>query len=407
MTHLTKLDLEWERIIRSLTAWEAVRSSPEYRKNWEENKKYVTWWNNLPEEKKGYANLFSDPDSKAPEVEIWRWLVGLGKKWNFKTQWFLTDPNYSVPFKERRDYNREKSPHDQAQKNFSKEVAAWTKKQREWQQEVPGVPFSKPFPRLELSEDGQRAERWLQLVSSCPYGWAESLGVFLQWPYRAWVESQPSVWAEQRRAPELRFDERERGAGRIVLWVSLELTPSAALEEIKRALKLQWEKAERDQKRDPREIRSRDILHHRLSTEFLILGADVRAGERAVMKKLKPLMKKFSCLSDFESRIGNLWEGLDIYRHQFVNGLSKREAIKSWLVAQLGENDAAEELKRHQTQRRIPNAQRSAMVQRAERRLEAAKQFVEQKKYTFYLMERGDIIPPSDSPTPTPPVLPV
>jgi len=351
MARKTALDVEWERIIRALTAWEAVRSSPEYRRDWEANKKFVEWWEKLPSKKKTLPALFGDSDSRTPEVQIWRWLVKLGRKWNFKTQLFLTDPAFSIPFKERKDYAQEKAALDRE----------WPEAQRRiW-----------PYPRFpKLSREAKRAAQWLCQVNKCPYDYVDALGVFLQWPLRAWAESQPELWKKQKRTGEMRFDEKERGRGRIVLWISRNISRKVAEEDIKRQLNCQWEKAEKSGLRDPRQVKTKNALKHLRSEEFLILSVDLRASKRQVKDQLQPLLERFPNLPDFEAHVSRLWQGLEIYRYGDVAPYAKKY---------LSRRTAEQELEKHRQKRE--EGGRSSLIKQYQRSMESAKIFIEKKSY--------------------------
>ena len=371
MARKNQAELEWERVIRAATAWETVRSSPAYRQDWAANEKHAAWFEALPAEKKTLPALFGDTNSRAPEVLAWRRLHDLGRKWNFTRLRLFLDPDVAVPFIDRRAYAQGKTAIDRE----------WPEtKRRYWP--LAAAP--------KLSRTAGKFWVWLQKLYRCPYDFREAHGVFLEWPYRAIVEYDHGLGARQRKAPAIRFAEAERRAGRAVLWASWELSRDAAFEEIMHALKLQWDKARENRKRDPRDVKSRDVLRHFLGEDFLILGVDIRASERAAGKRLGMLLESFPSLPDFEARVERLWSGFSIYRSRFVEGLSKKRAIERWLVSQMGRENARGEIERHRLLR--ATAGRSGFYLRAERALKDARRFVEQDQYKLFVPPRYDAV---------------
>lgn len=83
MARLNRWDREWQNLVCALTAWEAVRSSQEYRRDWQENRHLAQWFKELPGERKTDQVLFGDPKKDSIEGSVWRWLCKLGRKWWF------------------------------------------------------------------------------------------------------------------------------------------------------------------------------------------------------------------------------------------------------------------------------------------------------------------------------------
>ena len=88
MAHTARLDLKWDSMAHALLAWHAVRLNAEYRRDWENNQRYLDWLNLHPME--------CDWE-RLGGTQVISWLKNIAWKWDFECGPWLPSPHVAIP----------------------------------------------------------------------------------------------------------------------------------------------------------------------------------------------------------------------------------------------------------------------------------------------------------------------
>jgi hypothetical protein len=280
MARQSAQDLLWTQIELCLLAWEAVRSDPEYIKDWKKNKKYIDWYKQNP------SATLEDPKL--------RWLWKLGQKWDFFVGRIPENPRTHIPFIPRDRFH-------QCTERCKK---------------ITSIP-KRPSTRCK--------ERYLAYISLyCPFAPKDGIAVLLACPYAALIEVGEKFPPHALAAYE--FDKQEYNKpDRLVLWCPRGVWRKSLVSQVSYYLDSRLEAAIESGVRDPRQVRKQDLVRTHWIPEFVIFSIDLLGSKRRIWSKVKKELARLP-RRPFEDILPAVKRGLEYYRMKHLQKKSD-EAI--------------------------------------------------------------------------------